>query len=53
MSEIDNSDLVFGVYSLFLVFIFTNKPAGISANLLGKQDSANREGYSRRGKFLV
>lgn len=36
----------------FSVFIFTNKPAGISANLLGKQDSSDREGHSRGSKFL-
>lgn len=41
------------LFSVFLVFVFTNKPAGISANLLGKQDSSDREGHSRGSKFLV
>lgn len=45
---------VFGVHSLcFVVFIFTNKPAGVTANLLGKQDSPDREGHSRGSKFLI
>ena len=41
------------ILCVFVVFIFTNKPAGVTTNLLGKQDSPDREGHSRGSKFLI
>ena len=42
---------VLRISSVFIVLIFANKPAGITANLLGKQDCPNRKGYGWRGEL--
>lgn len=37
--------IVLGLFAVFIVLVFANEPAGIAANLLGKQDCPNRKGY--------